>query len=288
MKNTLIGIAKLTRYNAVWGFAILQTLLGALITENQVEPVKLLIVVIANSLAVTFAFMINDVEDAEDDAMDPKKQKRNPISAGLISKRTGYLASFVFALVSVIFFLVLNLEAALVGFAIIAIGFLYSWKKVRFKGMPILDMFTHAMFLAGGVVLAAFLSFSDINIKILLPFIAVSLFSMAGDLFNELRDFEVDQKSNLKNTASLLGYQRTLLLKNGLMAASIILIIVFAFQAFHLINTTALLIGLLGVMIVALVNVVFLKKRITDFDNSMLIDPFYVIINIVLAVSVLS
>ena len=37
--------------------------------------------------------MINDVEDAPDDALDPAKVKRNPVSAADLAARTGLLAS---------------------------------------------------------------------------------------------------------------------------------------------------------------------------------------------------
>jgi 4-hydroxybenzoate polyprenyltransferase len=42
---------------------------------------------LANWTAVGFAFMINDVEDADDDAMNPAKINRNPISCRMISPR---------------------------------------------------------------------------------------------------------------------------------------------------------------------------------------------------------
>ncbi len=47
--------------------------------------------------------MINDVEDAPDDALNPEKVHRNPVSAGLLTPRTARLISFIVALIALAF-----------------------------------------------------------------------------------------------------------------------------------------------------------------------------------------
>ena len=90
------GIIRLTRIQEYLGFVAVDTLLGA-IAAGGVFGWKLLIVMVANWLAVGFAFMINDVEDADDDALNPAKVGRNPISSKHVTPRLGYAASFAVA-----------------------------------------------------------------------------------------------------------------------------------------------------------------------------------------------
>ena len=60
---------------------------------NQPLDLRLAAVIVANILAVAYAFMINDIEDAPDDARDPARAARNPIAMGEISQRLGWLVS---------------------------------------------------------------------------------------------------------------------------------------------------------------------------------------------------
>ena len=93
MKRQLAGLIRLTRYKEYPFFVIITSLLGAAAAHGFLGW-KLIGVLTANLLAVAFAFMINDVEDAPDDALDLAKVKRNPVSATDLSARTGLLASF--------------------------------------------------------------------------------------------------------------------------------------------------------------------------------------------------
>ena len=96
-KQPLSVIFALTRFNEYVIFVIVTTLLGAMIQETPIDW-RLLLVLVANWLAVGFAFMFNDIEDAEDDACDPAKANRNPVSARRISLHRAYLITFCVAL----------------------------------------------------------------------------------------------------------------------------------------------------------------------------------------------
>jgi len=165
-------------------------------------------VLIANWLAVAFMFMINDVEDAPDDALCPHKAARNPIVTGLLSHRGGWWASTLVALTSGFLFLLLGLGPALWGWIGLLLGYLYSWKKIRLKNFPVVDVLSHSMMLAGCQFLAAFCTFSPgIHWWWPFPFIMTVSISMYGELFNELRDFHKDREAGLTHTAVLLGYR---------------------------------------------------------------------------------
>src|SRR4030095_8491818 len=101
MTKNLCGIWRLTRFNEYVAFVAITTLLGAAANHGSLGW-PLLGVLAANWLAVGFSFMIKGVEDAPDDARDPSKAQRNPISSGILSARTGRMWSYGVAVLAAI------------------------------------------------------------------------------------------------------------------------------------------------------------------------------------------
>lgn len=209
MKRKLDGLMRLTRIKEYLFFVMITTFLGALAGGGQFGW-RLVGVLLANWLAVAFAFMINDVEDADDDALTPSKLARNPVSNADLSPRAAYIASFVTAGLSMILFLELGQWPAVMGFLTLGLGFFYSWRRVRLKNMPFIDMLSHCLMLAGLQFLAGMFTFGPpTDWKWVFPFTFMVGISLYGELFNELRDLEGDLKAGLKHTASLLGARIT-------------------------------------------------------------------------------
>jgi 4-hydroxybenzoate polyprenyltransferase len=200
------AMIRLTRYKEYTFFVTVTTLLGAASGNGEVGW-QLAGVLAANWLAVMFAFMINDVEDADDDALNPKKVNRNPVSAGEISPRAATLASFVVAAASAIIYYQLGYWPFVLGTLSLFIGFVYSWRKIRLKNMAVVDLASHCMMLAGLQFLPGYLAFGNRpnNFVWLYPFTFVVMVSLYGELFNELRDLEGDLKAGLHHTAAVLG-----------------------------------------------------------------------------------
>ncbi|MCL5999418.1 MAG: UbiA family prenyltransferase [Chloroflexi bacterium] len=90
-----------------------------------------MIVLAANILVVGFAFMYNDVEDAPDDALDERKARRNPISAGIISPRMGRAACIAVSALLLGLYGVLGFMPVMLGGLCLALAFLYSWRVAR-------------------------------------------------------------------------------------------------------------------------------------------------------------
>lgn len=209
MKRKLKGLVRLARCREYLWFVIITTLLGAK-AANGHFGLNLMGVLVANWLAVGFAFMINDVEDAPDDALDPQKVKRNPVSAADLSPRAGWAASLVVAGLSALAYGLLGFWPFVVGSCCLVIGFLYSWRPVRLKNIAFLDMLSHCLMLAGLQFLAAYFTFEQTGPdRWLAPFLFIVAISLYGELFNELRDLEGDLKAGLTHTASLLGARIT-------------------------------------------------------------------------------
>lgn len=205
MRTFLDGLIRLTRYREYLWFVVVTTCLGAIAAYGAVGW-RLVIVLLANELAVGFAFMINDVEDAADDALDPAKAHRNPVSAGLLSRRAAYIASCAVAGLSAGLFVLLGREATGVGLACLVIAFLYSWRPVRLKAIPYVDLASHALMLAGLQFIASYVTFSAaLGPRFYWPLAMALAISVYGELYNELRDLTGDLRAGVTHTASRLG-----------------------------------------------------------------------------------
>ena len=192
MTGHIQAVWRLTRFPEYVSFVIITTLLGAAAGQGSLEW-PLIVVLVANWLAVGFAFMVNDVEDAPDDAMTPAKARRNPVSSGDISPRFARVLSFTVAVAATLLYASLGLGPFLTGVACLVLAYLYSSRRVRLKATPVVDLISHALILAGLQFLAAYLTFDGGTLSQgASAFSLVVAISLYGQLFNELRDFDGD------------------------------------------------------------------------------------------------
>ena len=92
-RDQIRGLIQLTRWKEYVPFVVPLTIIGALMAARPHGTLldwRLIAVTLANILAVAYAFMINDIEDAPDDARDPARAARNPITSGRIPANIGY------------------------------------------------------------------------------------------------------------------------------------------------------------------------------------------------------
>jgi 4-hydroxybenzoate polyprenyltransferase len=205
VKKRLVGVWRLTRFREYLCFVVITTSLGAAVGKASFGW-RWMIVLIANWLTVGFAFMINDVEDAPDDALNPAKVKRNPVSAGDLSVRSGRAASFGGAVTAAVLYALLGLWPFIIGVTCLVIGYLYSWRRIRLKTIPVVDLISHGLMLAGLQFLTGYFTFGPGPAwRWIFPLTFLVAISLYGQLFNELRDFEHDVKAGVTHTASLIG-----------------------------------------------------------------------------------
>lgn len=230
--SKLSAILKLTRWREFLLFTAILTLLGGLTAHQQHDSVtldwRLVVVLLANFASMAYAFMINDIEDAEDDAHEAERGDRNPITSGELSKQIGWYAAIGMAVLALIGYALAGTSTLLIGILILVLAHLYSWKPVRLKGLPLVDILSHALFLSMLLYLAAFFIYStDLGVLWVLA-IGTFLISAYGQLYNQVRDYEADQAAGLKNTASVLGKTVTMILAYSSIAGFVLSLIITA------------------------------------------------------------
>lgn len=214
LSDQMSGLVQLSRWQEHVPFVVPLTVMGALLAlqtaaSGQGVDLRLVAVTAANILVVAYAFMINDIEDAPDDARDPDRAKRNPVSSGRISVHVGYTACRAVAAVTMLLYLAGGMTVFLIGGATLLLSHLYSWKPVRLKAWPITDIVSHSLMLSGLLIMAGYFTYHDAPGIAWFVIAAVTLYSVYGQLYNQIRDLEMDKAAGLKNTSIILGEQYT-------------------------------------------------------------------------------
>jgi 4-hydroxybenzoate polyprenyltransferase len=204
----LAGAARLTRAREHLLFTVTLTLMGtnlAVAGQPARLDARLVAVLGANVLAVTFAFMINDIEDADDDAADPARAARNAIARGDLSRRAGWLVALATGALALGLYALTPPRACGTGALTLLLALLYSWRPVRLKAVPALDVIAHVLMLSALLFLAGFFVYDASPGSVWWAAVGVALVSAYGQLYNQLRDFEPDRAAGLHNSAALLG-----------------------------------------------------------------------------------
>jgi 4-hydroxybenzoate polyprenyltransferase len=232
LKKTIKGLLKLTRFDEYVYFVLITTLLGVAAAKGSFDW-HMLILLPANWLAVGFAFMINDIEDAPDDALSSNKINRNPVSAGMITPKTARIWTFIVGVVSAVLFAFLGTWPFIFGLISLILGYLYSARSVRLKTIAALDILSHCLMLAGLQYLTGYFTYADRFNRIWFwPFAFVVSISIYGELYNEIRDIKGDSAANLRHTAIVLGSK----VSHGLMLVILIFGIFAGFISFIVID----------------------------------------------------
>ncbi|MCU0511424.1 MAG: prenyltransferase [Anaerolineae bacterium] len=202
------AVLRLTRWREHVPFTIPLTVVGAMLAtslNNLTPDWTLLPVTAANILAMSFAFMINDVVDAPDDALNPRKKQRNVISSGILSHREGMVLSLATALLALVLYAVGGVWAFGIGALTLLLCYLYSAHPLRLKARPITDVVSHALMLSGLLVMTGYFTYDYQPGVAWFVILAAILFSAGGQFYNQVDDYEVDKAAGLQNTVVLIG-----------------------------------------------------------------------------------
>ncbi|QPC80632.1 prenyltransferase [Phototrophicus methaneseepsis] len=203
------ALLRLTRWREHVPYTIPAVAVGAMmavhLNETALLDWRLVPVIIANILAMSFAFMINDVADAPDDALNPKKKAHNVISSGILSNKEGKLASGITFVASLALFALGGPMTLALGALTLILSYLYSAHPYRFKARPITDVVSHVLMLSGLLVMTGYFTYDNAPGPAWLVIAGATLFSAYGQFYNQIDDYDVDKEAGLKNTVVLLG-----------------------------------------------------------------------------------
>lgn len=241
---------RLTRWREHLPFTAPLTIIGALLAvapQSAAVDWRLLAVLAGNILAMCFAFMLNDIEDAPDDALDPAKRSHNVISSGLLSRRAGLVLAWFTLILALALYALCGRLALLLGVITLALCYLYSAHPFRFKARPLSDVISHALMLSGLLIATGFFAYANEPAEAWLVIAAASLFSAYGQFYNQIADYEVDKEAGLQNTAVLLGKRPTAFISYlSVLLALICMGAAILLRLFPVWLGTILLIGLLS------------------------------------------
>lgn len=216
IKSIVTKSLNLSRWRDFLNFTLPVTLLGYAmgirLSGTKVSLPNLLLITAANVTAIAFAFIINELEDAEDDG---KK-----IDVRLAT----WLSVFTFA-VSLLLYSLLGKETFVIGLSVLILSFLYSWKRVRLKAYPVVDVVSHCLMLGGLLFLSSFYVQGKTLGPAVLLFSAITLTSAYGQFYNQVRDFEADKRARLRNTSILIGKKYASILMYSCIGGMIILVL---------------------------------------------------------------
>jgi 4-hydroxybenzoate polyprenyltransferase len=233
LENTLRAIIKLTRWREFVPFTTILTWLGGLVAYRVRDATldwRLFVILVANLGAVAYAFMINDIEDADDDIQDLERGQRNPVAMNEISRSAAWLASIGVAVMAAFAYAVAGWVPFILGVITLILAHLYSWKPVRLKARPLVDILSHALFLSTLLFLVAYYIYADELGSLWILALGTFLISANGQLYNQVRDYEADRLAGLHNTASILGKRVTDLLETGSVVGAGVCLLIAIFQ----------------------------------------------------------
>ena len=204
MSTHIQVLARFTRIKAYWLTLFSVMALIFLISPQNLFSSRTVIVFLANLFLTAFVYAFNDVEDAADDYNILEKRKRNPIANGDLTRTQGYLISFLLLLIGLFLLLIISPLVFFFGLVLALVGFFYSWKPVRFKSMPFIDLISHVICLGVLQFFITYLTFRSFDLFVI-PFLMIVIpFSLMVEIFFELRDSNVDKKTNIRNTIQRL------------------------------------------------------------------------------------
>lgn len=207
---------RLTRWREHVPYTIPAVTVGAMtavhLSDGAALDWRIIPVVIANILAMSFAFMINDVADAPDDALNPKKKLNNVISSGVLSEREGTLGSALTFALSLGLFSLGGTWTLILGAIMLVLCYMYSAYPFRLKARPITDVLSHIFMLSGLLVMTGYFTYDQNPGAAWFVIAGATLFSAYGQFYNQIDDYEIDKAAGLKNTVVLLGKTGTSIL----------------------------------------------------------------------------
>jgi 4-hydroxybenzoate polyprenyltransferase len=183
-------------------------LLGALFALPGFGAADLKTLAVFGILCVLFlaqSFMFNDWGDARQNPEEPQYRKRHALKhPELIGLNEMLVVCAAMTVVSVAGIFRLSVRSGEMMLAAAAISFIYSHPWFALKKRPGIPELAHILF-AGSLFLSGWLVFSELSRESLLLALFFGLVLSAGDLINQVEDFEKELALGLRTSAVVFG-----------------------------------------------------------------------------------
>ncbi len=203
------------------------TVLGSLFGMKSITANSILFLTLSYAATIVYfihLYLLNDWADFEDDKLDPTKQHR-------ISQHMGKSQTLIYSIISGLVFLSLTIYLGnwiiIVGVVLLIASFVYSFPGIRLKAVPIASYPVHIVF-ATGYFLIGYLVFNNSIAIIALFSLFFSLVYIAGEINQELRDFEYDTRTKVMTTPHFIGKKVSFFMENTFFLISIAPICILA------------------------------------------------------------
>ncbi|MBU4071754.1 MAG: UbiA family prenyltransferase [Candidatus Thermoplasmatota archaeon] len=180
----------------------------ALFTSLLTEP-SLYIALIVVFSAQIFLFASNDYFDRHVDALDTHKKKRNPVCSGAVTLpgvRVLLIVSGILPLIASTYF---GMWAFVYTAFAMFVFYFYTAPPLRFKNKVGLDVLSHGIFVNTFPYFFCLVALNDFTVGTTFLLTVVMMRSTMAQLFQEIRDYEVDKQVE-RNTVVILGQRRSL------------------------------------------------------------------------------
>jgi 4-hydroxybenzoate polyprenyltransferase len=283
MFKKIQAAVRLTRWQEQLPFSVPVTVAGALMARQPLDW-RLAAIVAANGLAIAYAFMINEIEDAPDDAHDPAHAARNVIVTGELSARAGWKAAGLAAGGSLVLFALCGGWSLAAGVVLLVLAHVYSWRPVRLKAWPVADVISHALMLGGLSMVSGYFVYDTNPGWNGLVMLAVTVLSAYGALYNQIRDHDADSIARLNNTTRRVGKRIALVLRWLCITGGVLLLVAGMLAG-------ALPWWFLAILALGFATLMFFGLRLKDLRGDAVVDvsgavqaPFIVATNVAVAV----
>lgn len=281
---TILGLKEVTkfleagyrasRFSSVLCFTS-ATVAGAVLSGSLMD-LGMVWLLIFSVFSTTFAFVINDLSDAELDRS--AGVLRNPVSTGDLSLRGTISLALSFLLASLAALFSLSFHTSLLGLVTVFLYFTYSW-IVRAKARPILDIVYHGSCPAL-LAIMGYTEYRPFNATCFLLASMVFSLSAVSQILQEVRDYETDGKM-IKTTVTLLGKRRSLILCLAFCASAFI---IFTLLFFYVVVPYQILLlsPLAYIIIIPIIRAVhnedYVDRMLREIQEKRLVVNFSIII----------
>ncbi|MBN1601822.1 MAG: UbiA family prenyltransferase [Chitinispirillaceae bacterium] len=213
----------------VWGFCAfgyrcgVYTTTGSFTLFSLSTPITVYIGILVFSLSVASVYILNQIADID---VDKKNGGLPLLASGIVKVSSAWTCAFILFLASVLIPISAgNFQLALLSFASVVLGALYSFKPTCYSGRPLLDFVSNALgygviaFAAGWYLSGNNLLQANTFLKASLPYF---LLMCAGSISSTMPDRDGDLTEGKNTTAVALGNERANQLAFALLLCALI------------------------------------------------------------------